>query len=392
MMTDKAHSRILESQYIIDGITEEATPFEMLEAACGREPQTDGSSAPGPAIVDETLDPFPGRADPELSRYGDYLAAVLSMGKTQVPSSFSGAWTRSRLASALTGSLWRSGHFRLGDLAVSAQWKWNLAPVGGAAGFYASVEAACDGLDGLGIPMKTYSAEESSRSEVAFRVTLAEDAPVPEDEEEDDSSVEESFFSELPFRTEKPRMGRSRKCPEKIAGEPGGWVIYIPFDTCQPALGGSALSQVTDVSCGSAPEIYDCDYFLDCYEVVRELAEDGIIRAGSGVAEGGLIAALARMIPESMDLRVELGGLLKSYGGCSPVQILFSETPGVVAEIADDDFDYLDAELLLQDVAYYPLGRTVRGTGRISVETSDNSSLNHILDALIGNQAAEGED
>lgn len=101
---------------------------------------------------------------------------------------------------------------------------------------------------------------------------------------------------------------------------------------------------------------------------------------------------MARMIPESMDLKVELGGLLKSYGGCSPVQILFSEIPGVVAEIADDDFDYLDAELLLQDVAYYPLGRTVRGTGRISVETSDNSSLNHILDALIGNQAAEGED
>ena len=391
MMTDKDHNRILESPYIIDGIPEEATPFEMLESACGREPQTEDAPS-RPTIVDETLDPSPGSAEPELSRYREYLAAVLSMGRAQVPPSFSGAWTRSRLASALTASLWRSGHFRLGDLAVSAQWRWNPAPVGGAAGFYASVEAACDSLDGLGIPMKAYSAEESSRSEVAFRVTLSEDAPAPEDEEDEDPAEEETFFAELPFRTEKPRMGRSRKCPEKIAGEPGGWIIYIPFDTCQPALGGSALSQATDVSCGSAPEIYDCDYFLDCYEVVRELAEDGIIRAGTGIAEGGLIAALARMIPEGMDLNVELGGLLKSYGGCTPVQILFSETPGAVAEISDDDFDYLDAELLLQDVAYYPLGRTVPGKGRVSVSTSDSSGLNHILDALIGNQAAEGED
>ena len=72
------------------------------------------------------------------------------------------------------------------------------------------------------------------------------------------------------------------------------------------------------------------------------------------------------------------------------VRLLFSEVPGVVVQIRDMDFDYLDAELLLQDVAYFPLGHpSVRSTA-VRVKKSVKNGLHTILDALM--QKAEGED
>ena len=55
------------------------------------------------------------------------------------------------------------------------------------------------------------------------------------------------------------------------------------------------------------------------------------------------------------------------------MRILFSEVPGVIFQINDSDYDYLDAELLLQDVMYFPLGHPVRRKGKVGA----------ILDSLI---------
>ena len=64
--------------------------------------------------------------------------------------------------------------------------------------------------------------------------------------------------------------------------------------------------------------------------------------------------------------------------------------PGVVIQIQDADFDYLDAELLLQDVAFFPLGHPVPGTAEIRVKASAKSGIQTILESLMQN--AEGED
>jgi len=73
-----------------------------------------------------------------------------------------------------------------------------------------------------------------------------------------------------------------------------------------------------------------------------------------------------------------------------PVRILFSEVPGVVVQINDADFDYLDAELLLQDVAFYPLGHPDPDRTDVRVKASAKSGIQTILESLIRN--AEGED
>ena len=55
--------------------------------------------------------------------------------------------------------------------------------------------------------------------------------------------------------------------------------------------------------------------------------------------------------------------------------------------INDSDYDYIDAELLLQDVAYYPLGHPQAGAG---VKLTKSDGILGILQALM--DASEGED
>ena len=74
------------------------------------------------------------------------------------------------------------------------------------------------------------------------------------------------------------------------------------------------------------------------------------------------------------------------------IRILFAEIPGVIIQVRDSDFDYLDAELLLQDVAYYPLGHPLRNGGELSVRSSEKTGIQNILESLIRNQCGEGED
>ena len=368
----------LHAIYVIDGVQEEYTPAQLLDAVTepeGRHPL----AAPAEArAVDETLDPVcrVPALDPEC--IDAYLEAVCAAQK-QVPATAADAYTRVRVASALIDTLWRTGRFRLGDLRLDASWRWNEAPVGARAAFYDSVRAAADYVDALGLKFSGYRyARTAGPSELLLRTRIARDA----DEEDYD------FVSE-PFRSEHPVLGTRRSCPATLAPDPQSWVVYIPFDTSEYRLGGSLFAQILDVGGGSCPQITDADYFLDCHEVVRELVEDGILLSGATVGEGGLLRTI-RQMAGGQDLTVDVSDVMRAYQEQDVLRVLFAEVPGAVIQIQDADFDYLDAELLLQDVAFFPLGHPVPGTGEIRVKSSAKSGIQTILESLMQN--AEGED
>ena len=375
----KERTSALHSHYVIDGIRMEVTPGRMLASACGKA-CPDGDFDP---IVDESVDPAPAFPAFDSFRIGDYLEMTAAAPARKVPAACPAAFARSRIAQALIGAIWREGHFRLNDLQVHTAWKWNAAPAGSMAGFYAAVEAACDYLDGLGLPMEDYSFAESRCNSLTVKCMLSKASEARAEEEE------EPIFTELPFRTLRPRFGTRRRCPARLSGHRDAWVVYIPFDTCPFRLGGSVLSEVTGMPCGTAPEIMDPDYFLDCYEVVRELVEDGIALSGVTVGDGGLMTALGTFAGDT-GLTADVSGIMQAYGERDIIRILFSEVPGVLIEIRDSDFDYLDAELLLQDVAYFPLGHPGRQDGKITV--TDNGGISAILQSLLSEGAMEGED
>ena len=374
-MADKAPN--LYDAYLIDGIPQALTPAGLLQECTlpgALPPRTEAGS-----VADETVDiaptPFDFR-DEAIDAYADAIAAA---PRPPFPLPFAAPITRARVAKALLDAMWMGGHFRLGDLNLKAEWRWNDGAIGNQAAFYASVEAAAEYIDDIGLKLSEVKVSNGACG-VCFKATTT-----PEEEAHDE---EDSLIRELPFRTMNPRISRRRRCPATFQGEASDWIVYVPLDTCDYRLGGSLLAAATDSRRGTAPDIGDADYFIDGYEVIRELVEDGIVKAGATVLEGGLMNTLRGMATVN-GAEVSVNDVCRAYGGEMQVRVLFGEVPGVVLQIADIDYDYLDAELLLQDIAYFPLGHPVPGSPGVSVLSGGNS-LTGILESLMN--SLEGED
>lgn len=367
---------LLYSSYIIDGVPQSLSPADMLED-CTADPglRPDGDFG---TIADEHMDPSPDSfvfREEDIDKY----ASMLPLAKRTLPIPFSGAYTAGKVAQALLDAIWYSGHFRLGDLSIKADWRWNGKLVGNAAAFYASVEEACSYLDALDLKISRYNLS-SGVPAVSFKAATVAEETVDEDDE--------TLFLDLPSRTANPRLSRRRKCPQELQPCAQDWIIYIPFDTCDYRLGGSALAEALGASPSVPADVSDADYFMDCYEVVRELVEDGIVKAGSTVGEGGLMTALRSMSKAGTGSEVCIADICKAAGGEKPVRVLFSEVPGVLIQIADIDYDYVDAELLLQDVVFFPIGHPV--PGKPGVTLSEKTDIPDILESLLNTM--EGED
>ena len=138
------------------------------------------------------------------------------------------------------------------------------------------------------------------------------------------------------------------------------------MNTCAHRLGSSLLEQITGTTGDISPEIRDPDYFIDCHEVVRELVEDGIIMSAETISDGGLLTAAYRLCRET-GATIDVSGVISSYMENDIVKILFSEVPGALVQISENDSDYVDAQLLLQDIAYYPVGTPGRAGGKVEV-------------------------
>lgn len=369
---------LLNSHYIIDGVQMPTTPGMMLRECMAEPPAL--SQEESAALADERKDPAPNDYHYEESGIEEYAQKVEALPRRELPLPFAGSYSAGRVAQGLLDAIWMGGHFRLPDLSLKADWKWNSKDIGLPAAFYDSVEQACSYIDALGVRIEKYSLTGGAPA-VSFKATTVAEL------EEDDFSEEESLLRDLPYRTVNPRMTHRRKVAASLAPEAKDWILYIPFDPCDFRLGGSALSQALGTSPSTAPDIQDADYFMDCYEVVRELVEDGIVKAGVTVAEGGLLTAL-RSMAGTNGADVSIQDICKAYGNEKPIRVLFGEVPGVLIQIADIDYDYVDAELILQDVVYYPIGHPT--PGQPGVRLTGKVEIPQILESLLN--TLEGED
>ena len=378
-MTEKESA--LYSHYIIDGVRCDATPAELLEECMEFPDQAVSGSFSD--ILDESTDPpvTSFSYDTMLNRHYAEQTTAASITERPFRMLYPQHFTRVQIAKTLLSRLWSEGHFRLGDLRMWAQWEWNTRPLGNMAAFYASAETASDYLYGLGVRLTDYTFMESeSESNVKFFAWL------PEYEEEKPSEME---LTE-PYESRHPWIGEERRCSRTVVETTGSRIIYIPFDTCQFKLGGSLLAQIQGHNGGPAPMIQDPDYFIDCYEVIRELVEDGIIIAGVTVADGGIATAASKMCGNA-GIEIDVSGLMAASQPTDSTKILFSEIPGVLVQVTEENYDYFDSQLLLQDVAYYPVGRFDSERKGVRVAEGADREVAGILASLLA-QASEGED
>ena len=296
------------------------------------------------------MEPAPTPFSYDRNSLDKYLNMTLSArGKRPVRTLYPEASTKQKLLECLCGDLWKKGHFTLDCIRLKAAWKWNGKPVGNVAAFYNSVRALAEYMfpTGVKISKPSFSMYESE-CDVEFEI---DKVVLPEEADEEISSA--------------PDISDARACPSGALDIRDSWLVYIPFDTCSYRLGGSLLAEKRGHDGGVGPDIYDLDYFMDCCELVRELVEDGVVLAGMTVADGGLATAMGRFC-ENCGAGMDISGIKEALGESDSVKVAFGEVPGVLIQIADEEFDYLDSQMLLQDVAYYPLGHP-RGNGKLTI-------------------------
>ena len=381
-MTEKESA--LYSHYIIDGIRSDMTPAELLDECMEYEEAAFPSGFSD--IIDESTEPPLSAFKYELSEEKSYIDQVLESSSDERPFGmlYPEHFTRHQIAKTLLSRLWSEGHFKLCDLKLWVQWEWNTRPLGSMSAFYRSAESASEYIYGLGTQIADYLfIEVDETSNVKFYAWLPQDM---EKEEE----TEDRLFKSSPYESTHPWISEQRKCSAHITPDTDSWIIYIPFDTCRYKLGDSLLTQVKGHNGGKSPDISDPDYFIDCYEVVRELVEDGIIMAGVTVSDGGLLTAAERMCGDrGMD--IDLKGIMTSYQEASRAEILFGEVPGILIQISNENYDYVDSQFLLQDIAYYPLGHPSAAHQGVNISENGKTGVADILLSLL-DQATEGED
>ena len=335
------NSFLFDSKFIIDGLPMELTPRQILGG--------NQCTYPSESIVDESLDPSVGIFELDENRLRDYLALVLKQSSRKLLFPFAGEYARTRVALALLDAIWTKGHFVLEDLFLSANWHWADKGVGSMAALYESVSSLADYATDLYLQIGESSINEG---EPCIEVKVA----VPESE---------------------------RALPSRLEGDADSWLIYVPFDTSEYKLGGSLLSQALGVVGGPAPKVEDTGYFGDCFEVVREFVEDGVAISGCTVGDGGLMAALDSMCRDGVGIDADISDICRAAGDTDPVRVLFSEIPGVLFQIRDSDFDYVDAELLLQDVMYFPLGHPRTDGSPLKIHSGGKTAIGTILESLM---------
>ncbi len=331
---------IFDSAYIIDGLAMAYTPAQLL----GSE-DIPLSSNP---IIDESLDPSPGGYHFEDTKINEYLNAVRK-GSYSFELVYASSIARCHLAYSLIDTLWKVGSFILSDLKLRVHLKWQINELGDGTALYKAAEAISE---------------------------LASDMDLP--------IVNRKFSLGVPkiaFSIDGPKADAA--VGGKLIPDEDSWIIYMPFDTDDFHLGGSVLSAALGLKGGMSPKMEDPDYFMDCYEVLREFVEDGILLSASTVGRGGLMLALDDMTSRNAGADIDISELKRAYPNVDVTRILFSEVPGVIIQINDSDFDYVDAEFLLQDVMYFPLGHPISGKKEVKVSWSEKSAIGGILDSLV---------
>ena len=390
-MTEKESA--LYSHYIIDGTRLDMTPAELLDECMEDEVFNPGIGFGD--IIDESTEPPLSAFSYDTDMEQEYLSRTVAAAHMERPFRilYHEHFTRLQIAKALLGRLWSKGHFKLGNLKIWAQWDWDPTPVGNMSAFYRSVKSASEYIYGLGVRLEDYLFIEGDEGcNAKFFAWLDEEFDrsfeYAQDEREGVQS-DRPLFKSSPFESRHPWISDERACPSSITSDAKSWILYIPFDTCSYKLGASLLTEVAGHNGGNAPEIADPDYFIDCYEVVRELVEDGFVISGTTVADGGLITAAKDMCSET-GMNIDIQGIMSSYQE-KRHQVLFGEVPGVLIQVSDENYDYVDSQLLLQDIAYYPIGHPDTDISVLKISQTGRNGIADILASLLGH-ATEGED
>ncbi len=115
-------------------------------------------------------------------------------------------------------------------------------------------------------------------------------------------------------------------------------LLYIDMssDTFKP--GGSSFAQILEQTWEmNVPTVKDPSYFGEVFNTIQDLIMDEKILSGHDISAGGMLTTLLEMCFSNSS-----GGLtvnLSAIGEEDTIKILFSQNPGIIIQVKEEDDD-----------------------------------------------------
>jgi phosphoribosylformylglycinamidine synthase len=262
------------------------------------------------------------------------------------------AGSRIAIAKALTNLVWAPLTYGLAGVSLSANWMWPCKNPGEDARLYAAVQAVSDFAIRLGINIPT--GKDS--------LSMTQKYP--------DGKVVYSPGTVIISAVGEVSDVKKVISPVLI-NDPGSSLVYINFSGDSLKLGGSSFAQVINQLGDQVPDVPDTVYFIKGFDLIQEMINKDMILAGHDISAGGFITTLLEMTFAESLVGMELN--LTSLGIEDPVQLLFSENPGVVIQVKS-----LDESSVLMNSAglkWYSIGKIIQERKIYIRNGSDNFSF-----------------
>lgn len=217
------------------------------------------------------------------------------------------------IAEALTNIIWAPLADGIKSVSLSANWMWPCKNEGEDARLYDAVESVSNFACDLGINIPT---GKDSLSMV---------------QKYNDEKV---YSPGTVIITASGHVADVKKVVEPVlVNDENTSLVLVDFSKDKFELGGSTFAQVINKVGDATPTISDNEYFVNAFNAVQNLINQGLVLAGHDVSAGGLITTLLEM-----NFANTKGGLNVNFGSLDEkdlVKILFSEISAVVIQVKD---------------------------------------------------------
>ncbi len=268
------------------------------------------------------------------------------------------AGSRMAISEALTNVVWAPLKDGIKGISLSANWMWPCRNEGEDTRLFKAVKGASDFSCALGINIPTGKDSMSMTQKYPSGEKVLSPGTVI-------------------ISTVAPVEDINKIVHPNLQNNPDSVLMYIPFvDAAASAaagsdakeafpLGGSAFAQIVGQVGNIAPDVENPAYFASAFAAVQKLVADELVLAGHDISAGGLITTALEMCFANVNGGLAINArsleMIAKEWGCtggsdSIFRALFSETPGVLVQVASASVDSVAAALAECGVKGYAIG------------------------------------
>lgn len=263
------------------------------------------------------------------------------------------AGSRLSVAEALTNIMWAPLTYGLSGVSLSANWMWPAKNPGEDSRLYCAVEAISEFCIKLGINIPT------GKDSLSMTQKYPDDSKVVCPGTVIISAVAE--VSDI-RKTVTPDL---KNVSDSV-------LIHVDFSVKNNSLGGSALAQTLNLLGNDTPDI-NPQMMISGFKLIQDLISKNLLLAGHDISAGGLITTLLEMAFPTEKAGFNVG--IAVGKGQRPVEVLFSEQPGVVIQVKEKDVVVKMIES--SGVDYTVLGEVTQN-GKAVIESGDELFMTDI--------------